>query len=186
MNADICLTLQKKSNMKFYLPFLFFASLLVGMTACKSTGQAKGSAAATEAAAMAPVKGTTFGATFQPEKVLSYEELVASVPAADSLSTVVKGTVEDVCQMKGCWMNIAGTDGEAMMVRFKDYGFFMPKDIAGREVIMSGKAFFQTTPVDELRHYAEDAGKSPEEVAKITEPKRELSFLADGVILVEE
>ncbi|MEL6969642.1 MAG: DUF4920 domain-containing protein, partial [Bacteroidota bacterium] len=51
---------------------------------------------------------------------------------------------------------------------------------------MNGKAFYQTTSVDDLRHYAEDAGKSEEEIAAITEPKRELAFLADGVILLEE
>jgi len=49
---------------------------------------------------------------------------------------------------------------------------------------MHGMAYYQITPVDELRHYAEDEGKSAEEVAEITEPKRELHFLADGVKLI--
>jgi hypothetical protein len=40
-----------------------------------------------------------------------------------------------------------------------------------------------TTTVAQLRHYAEDAGKSKEEIAKITEPKIELTFMADGVIV---
>ena len=74
---------------------------------------------------------------------------------------------------------------KTIFVKFKDYGFFMPKDISGREVVMHGKAFFRVTPVEELRHYAEDAGKSADEIAQITEAKRELSFLADGVILVD-
>ena len=30
-------------------------------------------------------------------------------------------------------------NGEEAMVKFKDYGFFMPKDIAGEEVIVNGK-----------------------------------------------
>jgi hypothetical protein len=69
-----------------------------------------------------------------------------------------------------------------VMVKFKDYGFFVPTDATG-EVIVNGKAFVKETSVDELQHYAEDAGKSPEEIAKITEPKKTLSFLADGVLL---
>jgi hypothetical protein len=77
-------------------------------------------------------------------------------------------------------------DAEPIMVRFKDYGFFMPKDIAGRKVIMDGYAFVEETPVDELRHYAEDAGKSQEEIEAITEPKKETKFLASGVLLLEE
>jgi hypothetical protein len=74
----------------------------------------------------------------------------------------------------------SGESGQ-MMVRFKDYGFFVPKDISGREVVVHGKAYYQLTPVEDLRHYAEDAGQSPEEVAAITEPKQELHFLAEGV-----
>jgi hypothetical protein len=98
---------------------------------------------------------------------------------------MVQGKVDAVCQAKGCWMTMISPAGEEMMVRFKDYGFFMPKDIAGREVIVNGKAFYQSTTVEELRHYAEDAGKSVEEIEAITEPKQELRFYADGVILLD-
>ncbi len=158
--------------------------LFVGFaTACGSTGEA-----ATEGDSQTEeqIGDESFGAEFTPEAVIAYQDLSAKVTDADSMAITVRGKVSEVCQSKGCWMSITNGDGEDMMVRFKDYGFFMPKDIAGREVIMNGKAFYQTTPVDELRHYAEDAGKSQEEIDAITEPKRELSFLADGVILVKE
>jgi len=71
------------------------------------------------------------------------------------------------------------------MVKFKDYGFFVPKDIAGQEVIMEGKAYREVTAVDELRHLAQDAGKPQEEIEKITEPKVELKFMASGVLLLD-
>ncbi len=128
--------------------------------------------------------GQTFGTDFTPSEVIAFADLAEKMSEKDSVQVTVKGVVNEVCQAKGCWMTIKGDDG--MMVRFKDYGFFMPKDISGREVIMNGKAFYQTTPVSELQHYAEDAGKTKEEIAAITEPKHELSFLADGVILVNE
>jgi hypothetical protein len=69
------------------------------------------------------------------------------------------------------------------MVRFKDYGFFMPLDSKGREVVLNGKAFVQETSVEELQHYAEDAGKTKEEIAQITTPKIEYTFEADGVLM---
>jgi len=89
-------------------------------------------------------------------------------------------------QAKGCWINIVSEDAAkpSMFVKFKDYGFFMPKDIAGKEVIMEGYAFKEVTSVDELRHYAEDEGKSKEEIAAITEPVEELKFMASGVLLL--
>ena len=58
----------------------------------------------------------------------------------------------------------------------------MPLNAEG-EVVVNGKAFVTETTVDELRHYAEDAGKSEEEIAAITESKFEYRFLADGVLL---
>jgi hypothetical protein len=83
-------------------------------------------------------------------------------------------------------MKVDLENGEQVMVKFKDYGFFMPKDIAGKEVVLNGKAYVNEVPVDEQRHYAEDAGQSAEEIAKITEPKKTFSFVADGVLLKED
>ena len=59
----------------------------------------------------------------------------------------------------------------------------MPLDAKDREVIVNGKAFVQETSVADLKHYAEDAGKSKEEIAKITKSKLEFAFEADGVLM---
>ena len=87
--------------------------------------------------------------------------------------------------MKGCWMRLKDAENNELFIRFKDYGFFVPKDAAGKTAVLKGKAFIHTTSADELKHYAEDAGKSKEEIAKITEPEQEYRFLADGVIIYE-
>lgn len=110
-------------------------------------------------------------------------ELAATMGKKDKIPAKVEGTVESVCKMKGCWMNVKTGDGQVMRVSFKDYGFFVPKDIVGKTIVMEGTAETTTTPVSELRHYAQDAGKSKEEVEKITEPEKALTFVADGVIV---
>ena len=92
--------------------------------------------------------------------------------------------VNEVCQSKGCWMRLSIGDEEAM-VKFKNYGFFMPKNIVDKEVIVHGKAFVAEISIEEQRHYAEDAGKSEEEIAVIIEVEKTLSFEADGVLLIE-
>ncbi len=127
-----------------------------------------------------------FGAKIDAKNAISYDEMLVKLQGKESIKAKVKGKVAAVCQMKGCWMNIVSdTPGkEQMVVKFKDYGFFMPKDIAGKEVIMDGEAFYETTPVDELKHYAEDEGLSKEKIDAIKEPKKELKFLATGVILL--
>ena len=59
----------------------------------------------------------------------------------------------------------------------------MPLDSENSEVIVEGRAFVTKVSVKEQRHYAEDAGKSEEEIAKITEPKFTYAFEADGVLM---
>ena len=58
----------------------------------------------------------------------------------------------------------------------------MPLNAEG-EVIINGKAFVTETSVEELRHYAEDAGKSAEDIAAITEAEKTFAFEANGVLL---
>lgn len=96
---------------------------------------------------------------------------------------VVKGKVTSVCKKKGCWMTLEKEDGETMRVTFKDYALFMPFDIPGKEVVIRGKAEKKVTPVDELKHYAEDEGQSEEVIAAITEDKVDIAFEADGVLI---
>ena len=128
-----------------------------------------------------------YGEKIDANGAISYDDLLAKLETADSLDNIkVTGTIDGVCQAKGCWMNIvSNTDKskESMFVKFKDYGFFMPLDASGSTAIMEGKAYKEETSVEELRHYAEDEGKSAEEIATITEPVRELKFMAHGVIL---
>ena len=119
------------------------------------------------------------GAFSAAEMLRHYKTMVAG----DSLNSKMKAKVDEVCQVKGCWMKLNLEDGNQVMVRFKDYGFFMPKDIAGKEVIIHGKAFVRETSIDEQRHYAEDSGKSDQEIAAITKAKRTFAFEADGVLL---
>jgi hypothetical protein len=169
--------------------WILIGTMAFVMLACGQQSSTQAAAEETETieAAAEKLAGETFGAEFEPESVVAFAELKQKGDFTDSLALTVRGTVNEVCQMKGCWMTITEEgDAEGMMVRFKDYGFFMPKDISGREVVLHGKAFYQITPVEELRHYAEDAGKSAEEIAAITESKRELNFLADGVILIDQ
>ncbi len=156
------------------LKFLTIISIVIAFFACNNTNSK------TVVKDGVTIKGESFDA----RSAMSYDDLLTALEGKDSLRTVVKGNVEGVCQVKGCWMNIVSkTEGkEEMFVKFKDYGFFMPLDLTG-EVIMNGVAYREITSVDELKHYAEDEGKSQEEIDAITEPVTELKFMASGVMI---
>ena len=109
-------------------------------------------------------------------------ELMPMLAGKDSLNVTVRGKVTEVCQKKGCWMDMDLGSGKSMTVRFKDYGFFVPMNGAGRTAVIQGVAKVKTDDVNWLRHKAEDAGATAEEIAKITEPVQSVSFVATGVI----
>ena len=128
----------------------------------------------------------SFGDEITDADVFSKEQMAEKykdLKEGDTINVKFASKINEVCKSKGCWMNLdLGNEAESF-VKFKDYGFFMPLNADGREVIVNGKAFVTTTSVDELRHFAEDAGKSEEEIAEIIDPKYTLSFEADGVLM---
>lgn len=161
---------------------LYFV-LVVIIAACSSTPTVENAPTNTEN------EGKYFGENITAEGAIPYANLVAKMGDADSLRVKVVGTVDEVCQKKGCWMSIINPEnpeGEELFVKFKDYGFFMPLDISGKEVIMDGYAYREVTSVEELKHYAEDAKEPQEVIDAITEPKEEFKFLASGVLLLDE
>jgi hypothetical protein len=97
----------------------------------------------------------------------------------------IQGKVVEVCQAMGCWAKLKREDGSTIMIKVKDHEFAMPMDMIGRTVVVEGKAELKETSVAMLKHYAEDGGKSKEEVEKIKEPKKELIMIIKGVKVVE-
>jgi hypothetical protein len=51
--------------------------------------------------------------------------------------------------------------------------------------VMLGKVAKEVVSVEDLRHFAEDEGKSKEEIAKITQAKENITFEASGVLIVK-
>ena len=131
-----------------------------------------------------------YGESFDVKNALTKNELgnlYDNMKSGDELQNVqFVSTIESVCKKKGCWMKVdLGKGEEQSFVRFKDYGFFMPLDGEKANVVVHGKAFVSEISVEKLRHYAEDAGKSADEIAKITKPQMQYNFEADGVYLKE-
>ncbi|MCC6839353.1 MAG: DUF4920 domain-containing protein [Flavobacteriales bacterium] len=139
------------------------------------------------ATAAAPTgKYTSYGDAITPDGAMSMAEFEAAAARTDSLGVKLAAEILGSCSKKGCWMNVKMTDGTPMMVRFRDYGFFVPKGgLEGKLAVLQGRARKEETSVSMLRHYAEDAGKSKEEIAAITQPQISWKFEADGVLIKE-
>lgn len=96
----------------------------------------------------------------------------------------ITAKILDVCPKKGCWIKLAVNDSTTAFVKMKDYGFFVPLAAIGKTVVIDGEVKMKITSVGELKHYAEDAKKSKEEIAAITKPEKEISVLAKGIVVV--
>lgn len=116
----------------------------------------------------------------------------ASIPLADAMQredkkapVCVSAKVVDVCQKKGCWMIL--TDGEhSVRVTFKDYAFFVPKDIVGKTVQAQGVIGETVLSEADARHYAEDAGASAEEIEAIVGDQKEWNMVANVVFIAKQ
>jgi hypothetical protein len=129
---------------------------------------------------------TKHGADITTDNAVEIAEFETLFSGKDSLEIKLVGTIGDVCQTKGCWMTLNMDDSQTMMVRFKDYEFFVPKDASGKTAIIEGIARVDTISVAERKHYLEDNNASQEEIDAITEPEITYSFEASGVIIKEE
>lgn len=129
--------------------------------------------------------GVTYGKAITADKAIDVTSLNAALTTDSVYNGRVIGKVVEVCTKKGCFMKIARQTGNPIMVRFTDYAYFMPQNIVGKTVVVEGKANVNETSVAKLQHYAADAGKSKNEIAKITQPKKDIEIMADGVLVVD-
>ncbi|SHJ76004.1 DUF4920 domain-containing protein [Flavobacterium haoranii] len=135
------------------------------------------------------VEYATFGDLISADGALSNAEMMEkfnNLKEGDTVDVKFHSTINEVCQKKGCWMTLGLEGDKQAFVKFKDYGFFVPKNAQDKDVVVNGKAFVSVVSVDELKHYAKDEGKSQEAIDSIVEPKVTYSFMADGVLIAKQ
>ena len=159
---------------------IFALTIIMVVFSCKNETKADETSAVPQDLAYA-----SFGDEIDVDGAITALEMAVkydNMSKKDTLAIKVKATINEVCSNKGCWMKLDLGNEQEVMVRFKDYGFFVPLDATG-EVVINGKAYVSETSVEELKHYAEDAGESSEEIAMIDKAEKTFSFEANGVLL---
>lgn len=130
--------------------------------------------------------GVNYGKKIDKSGAVSVKKLESNLAKSKTFDGKIEGQVVQVCKKKGCFLTLKREgDQEPIMVRFTDYAYFVPEDLIGKTVVIEGKAKVKETTVEWQKHYAEDMGKSKEEIAKINKPKQDISVVADGVLVVK-
>lgn len=135
-------------------------------------------------AALGDIYGSQVSASAE-QAAISPKKLDKKLKTGKKLENVaVKGKVTEVCDKKGCWLTVETDNNEKFFVKMKDYAFFVPTALKGKNVILEGSAETKIISVDEQKHYAEDAKKSQAEIDAITKPQEEIRFVANGIKVV--
>ena len=142
-------------------------------------------------AALAPPPSTpspsgpiAFGVPLRAATDIDFGQLLAQPDKYTSGEVTVKGVVRQVCQMRGCWLELAtDTAPEAAGCRVISQGhaFFVPIDSAGKQARVQGKLEVRDVPAAQVAHMEHEGGrfanKQPDGSAK------ELRIVATGVEL---
>ena len=107
---------------------------------------------------------------------LSLGELMSDNQKYLDQEVLVETRIAKVCQKKGCFF-VATEGASTARVTFKDYGFFIPTDSGGKNVMLLGTFARKSVSKEEADHYSKDLG---EEVASAP-AKFEYSIVATAV-----
>ncbi len=103
-----------------------------------------------------PATGSkSYGRPLQGLPKTSLESVLASPQNGQRVR--LEGRIENVCQTKGCWLELK--DGErSVLVTFEGYSFFVPKALAGREVVLEGRVKIKARTAEDIKHLQAEGG----------------------------
>ena len=69
-----------------------------------------------------------YGEKISPNITHAYSSVKASIQNESMDDVILEGEIVQTCPKKGCWVRMKVSESDTLMVRFKDYGFFVPKE----------------------------------------------------------
>jgi hypothetical protein len=107
----------------------------------------------------------TFGAAVDKTKLVEVADILAKPQSYLQQQVTVKGTVEAVCQKKGCWMQLAADANQpTFRIKVKDGDMVFPVSAKGKTAYASGKLDPIEMDLESTREYlahkAEEQGEA--------------------------
>ncbi|MCC6650714.1 MAG: DUF4920 domain-containing protein [Candidatus Eisenbacteria bacterium] len=99
-----------------------------------------------------------FGAAVTVQKPTNIQKLAKSPAKFQGQTIRIEGTVKEVCQGAGCWVEVVDAKGASFIARSLDESVLLPKDCKGQRVVVQG--LLTTMPKKDHDHTAAEAGHS--------------------------
>jgi hypothetical protein len=129
----------------------------------------------------------TLGQGVAVPEAVAISELLAHPQAWVGKTVRIDGTIQDVCPMRGCWIDVVGAGGPGMLrVKVTDGEIVFPADSKGRAV--SAEGVFERLElkgeqaVGWMRHLAEEK-KQPFDPASVPDPLVLYQIRGAGAVL---
>jgi hypothetical protein len=125
-----------------------------------------------------------FGEPLGSEPFVDLAALLAQPSAHADHAVQVEGMVRQVCQRRGCWLELAtGMDSGAPGCRvvLKGHAFFVPIDSAGSRARLTGTVQVQSIPAAQVAHMEGEGGRFPNKLPDGS--ASEVRIVASGVEL---
>lgn len=134
-----------------------------------------------EAPATPPMpQGKVYGASDFVAPTVKLNDVLKDFEAYRNQTVTVEGKVVQVCEEKGCWIKIEDKNITVRAI-MKGHAFSVPKELKNKKVRITGIMEQKELPVNVVRHYMKDEGRSADEIKKVTQPQKVFQFVVDAV-----
>lgn len=113
----------------------------------------------------APASGTDpvrVGAAITTRKATQIDKLAKDPRKYVGRTVRIEGTVRKVCQGAGCWVEVASSKGVTFLAKSLDESVLLPKDCAGRKIVVQGVVTMLPAEDSEAHQHADHAAEGHE------------------------
>lgn len=169
---------------KFYLMLMIFAVSATIATAQNDSKEGKMDMKSDDPVGVKVADGMLYGKDYDRSfTVTEFTDLMKEPSANYDKAVMVKGNVAEVCQSMGCWMTM--TEGNNTVRIKTQHEFFLPKDIAGKNAVVSGVFKVTELSEEEARHYLEESKNPTMKPEDIKGPQTAYIIEATGITILD-
>jgi hypothetical protein len=165
---------------------LFVAAALVACNKADSKKSDSHASAARATPTATRTKGQTFGAGVKLEAATPISSILAEPKKFSGQTVRVEGMVTDVCEMRGCWFELAGEKaGEKLRFKVTDGEMVFPMESKGKHAVAEGVVVVKDLSLDDTKAMAIEEAKEHGQTCdpdKIVEAKSIVRLDGTGAI----
>lgn len=99
------------------------------------------------------------GAAITTKKATDIGKLARAPKKYVGRTVRIEGTVKQVCQGAGCWVEVASASGATFLAKSLDESVLLPKDCAGRRITVQGVVTMTPAPEAAAHRHEEPAAE---------------------------